>query len=318
MDKRSGRPRVVVFGYHTIGFHCLRHLIDLAEEIVLVVTHRDDPAEARWFESFGDLARSHGIPVHTPGNPNRPEFVSMIRALSPDLFLSFWYRRLLCRDLLEIPRLGAVNLHGSLLPRYRGRTPVNWVLVHGEAETGATLHYMTEEADAGDIIAQRAFPIDPDDTALTLYRKMTDVALDLFRATYPAIRAGKAPRIPQDASQATIFSRRTPEDGLVQWRSPAGTIYNLIRAVTHPYPGAFTIFRGKRLFIWAVRPLPGSGNGGLPPGSLAEVRESQGLVVSAGAGQLLLTRVQLEGEEELTGDEFASRHVVLPGEQLGD
>jgi methionyl-tRNA formyltransferase len=317
MSDRSG-PRLVVFGYHTIGFHCLRHLIDLGEEIAAVVTHRDDPAETIWFESFADLARSHGIPVHVPANPNRPEFVSMIRALSPDLLLSFWYRRLLCRELLEIPRLGAVNLHGSLLPKYRGRTPVNWVLVNGEAETGATLHYMIEEADAGDIIAQRALPIGPDDTALTLYRKMTDVGLDLFRATYPAIRDGKAPRTPQDPSQATIFGRRTPEDGLVQWRLPARTVYNLVRAVTHPYPGAVTIFRGKRLFIWAARPLPVSRNGSTPPGSLAEVREGEGLVVSTGAGQLLLTRVQLEGEEELTGDEFARRHEVSPGELFGE
>ena len=316
MSEGSG-PRVVVFGYHTIGYHCLRHLIDLGEEILAVVTHRDDPAEARWFESFGDLAQSHGIPVHVPANPNRPEFVSMIRALSPDLLLSFWYRRLLCRELLEIPRLGAVNLHGSLLPRYRGRSPVNWALVNGETETGVTLHHMTEEADAGDIIAQRKFPIDPDDTALTLYRKMTDAGLDLFGATYPVIRAGKAPRIPQEPSQATIVGRRTPEDGLIQWRSPTGTVYNLIRAVTHPYPGAFTIFRGKRLFIWAARPLPASLNGTLHPGSLAEVGEGRGLVVSTGAGQLLLTRVQLEGEEELTGDEFASRHEVGRGDRFG-
>jgi len=311
------KPRVAVFGYHTIGYHCLRHLIDLGEEIVAVVTHQDDPAETVWFESVRELARSHRIPVYSPANPNHPDFVSTIRALSPDLLLSFWYRRLLCRELLDIPRLGAVNLHGSLLPRYRGRSPVNWVLVNGETETGVTLHYMIEEADAGDIIAQQAFLIDPDDTALTLYRKVTAVGLDLFRATYPALRAGTAPRIPQDPTRATTFGRRTPEDGLVQWGSPARNVHNLVRAVTRPYPGAFTIFRGKRLFIWAARPLLASRDAGTPPGSVAEVREGEGLVVRTGAGPLLLTRVQLESGEELAGDEFARRHGVSSGELLG-
>jgi methionyl-tRNA formyltransferase len=308
----------VVFGYHTIGFRCLRHLIGLGEEIVAVVTHRDDPAETVWFESVADLARSHGIPVHLPANPNRPEFVTLIRALSPDLLLSFWYRRLLCRELLEIPRLGAVNLHGSLLPKYRGRSPVNWVLVNGEAETGVTLHYMTEEADAGDIIAQRALPIDPEDTALTLYRKMADLALELFSATYPFLKAGAAPRIPQDPSRATVFGRRTPADGLVQWQLPARTVYNLVRAVTHPYPGAFTHFRGKQLFLWGARPLAVNGDDVIPLGTVAEVRAGHGLLVGTGAGQLLLNRVQLDGEEELAGDEFARRHGVVRGERFGD
>jgi methionyl-tRNA formyltransferase len=317
VDKRPDRPRVVVFGYHTIGFHCLRHLLDLGEEIVSVVTHEDDPAETVWFESVGELARSRGIPVHLPANPNRPEFVALIRSLSPDLLLSFWYRRLLCRELLEIPRLGAVNLHGSLLPRYRGRSPVNWVLLNGETETGVTLHYMTEEADAGDIVAQRTLPIDPDDTALTLYRKMVAVAVKLFGETYPLLKTGRAPRIPQDAAAATVFGRRTPEDGLVRWHWPAARVHNLIRGVTHPYPGAFTHFRGKRLFLWDARPVTVNGHGAILPGAVIEVRAGQGLLVGTGSGSLLLVRVQLDSEEELAGDEFARRHGVGSGQRLG-
>jgi methionyl-tRNA formyltransferase len=312
------RPRVVVFGYHTIGFHCLRRLIDLGEEVVCVVTHEDDPAETVWFESVGELARGRGIPVHQPANPNHPEFVALIRSLSPDLLLSFWYRRLLCKELLEIPRLGAVNLHGSLLPKYRGRNPVNWVLVNGETETGVTLHHMTEEADAGDIIAQRAFPIDPDDTALTLYRKLVAVAVELFGETYPLLKAGRAPRTPQDPAAATVFGRRTPEDGLVRWHWSAARVYNLIRAVAHPYPGAFTHFRAKRLYLWNARPVTVNGHSTLPPGAVVEIRAGQGLLVGTGSGPLLLLRVQLDSEEELAGDEFARRHGVVAGERLGE
>lgn len=320
-DRRGAgvsRPRIVFFGYHAIGFRCLRHLIDLGEEIVAVVTHRDDPTETIWFESVSDLARSHRISVYTPDNPNHPEFVALIRGLAPDLVLSFWYRRLLCRELLEIPRLRGVNLHGSLLPKYRGRNPVNWVLVNGETETGVTLHCMTEEADAGDIVAQRMLPIDPEDTALSLYRKMADLALALFSETYPLLKTGTAPRIPQDSTQATVFRRRTPEDGLIQWGWPAGRVYNLIRAVTHPYPGAFTYFRGTRLFLWEARLAAANGIGATPPGSVTEVKAGQGFLVGTGAGRLLLTRVQLEGEEELPGDEFARGHGLVPGGHVGE
>jgi methionyl-tRNA formyltransferase len=211
-----------------------------------------------------------------------------------------------------------VNLHGSLLPKYRGRNPVNWVLVNGETETGVTLHYMTEEADAGDIIAQRALPIDGEDTALTLYRKMSDLALALFSETYPLLRTGTVPRIPQDPTRATVFRGRTAEDGLIQWGWPAGRVYNLIRAVTHPYPGAFTHFRGKRLFLWEARTPATDGRGATPPGCVAEVNAGQGLLVGTGAGGLLLTRVQLAGEEEQPGDEFGRRHGVVRGERLGE
>jgi len=213
--------KIAVFAYHSVGYECLKVLLEAGDQVVAVVTHEDDPNEEIWFPSVAELARKRRLPVYTPSNPNLPAFVELIRSQAPDLVFSFYYRRLLARELLVIPRLGAINLHGSLLPKYRGRSPVNWVLVNGERETGVTLHYMVERADAGDIIAQRRVPIDLQDTALSLFRKITAAAAELLRETLPLIKSGIAPRIPQDAGQATKFGGRHPEDGKIAWEAPA-------------------------------------------------------------------------------------------------
>ncbi|MEK7378676.1 MAG: formyltransferase, partial [Candidatus Binatota bacterium] len=290
-----GSVKVAVFAYHDIGYECLRVLIDSKEETVAVVTHEDDPKEEIWFQSVAELARQHHLPVYTPSSPNTPGFIDLIRKLAPDIILSFYYRRILSRELLAIPRLGAINLHGSLLPKYRGRSPVNWVLVNGENETGVTLHYMVEKADAGDIIAQRRVLIDREDTALSLFRKMTVAAAKLLKETYPLIKAGTAPRTPQDSQSASTFGGRRPEDGKITWESPAFSIYNLIRAVTHPYPGAFTFHNGRKLYIWAAT-LNGQANfaeeRSETPGTIEAVKRGRGMVVSTGDGSLLVTRAQ--------------------------
>lgn len=307
---------MVFFGYHTFGARCLERLLATGDTIAAVVTHADDPRETIWFESVSDTARGHGLPVYTPTSPNTAEFVGLIRSLRPDLFVSVWYRRLLSPELLAIPGLGAVNLHGSLLPRYRGRSALNWVLVNGEERTGVTLHYMVAAADAGDIIAQEAMAIDPEDTALTLYDRLVKVGTELLDRSYPAIRAGTAPRHPQDPALATLFGRRRPEDGRVSWRRPAPELYNLIRAVTHPFPGAFATFGGRRLFVWGARVEPEAHHG--EPGEVIAVRPSAGIVVATGAGGLLLIRVALEGEAEVAADEFAARHGLRAGDRLED
>lgn len=312
--------KVAVFAYHDVGYECLKALIESKEDVVAVVTHEDDPKEEVWFRSVAELAREHHLPVYAPSKTNAPDFIDLIRKLSPDLILSFYYRRLLSRELLAIPRVGGINLHGSLLPKYRGRSPVNWVLVNGEKETGVTLHYMVEKADAGDIIAQRAVPIDIEDTALSLFQKMTAAAARLFKETYPLIKAGTAPRIPQDSRLATIFGGRKPEDGKILWEWPAVAIYNLIRAVTHPYPGAFTFYNGRKLYLWAAT-LNGAGapaqRKSAPAGTIGEVEKGRGVVVSTADGSLILARGQFEGEEELAGDLLLERYKIPLGAQLG-
>jgi methionyl-tRNA formyltransferase len=307
--------RIIFMGYHNIGYVCLEALIELCrvvgDEIVAVVTHEDDPQENIWFASVARLALANYLPVYQPADPNDPAFVAAMQALQPDFLFSCYYRHMLKQPLLDLPRLGALNLHGSLLPRYRGRCPVNWVLVNGERETGVTLHYMEAQADRGDIVAQTAIPITPEDTAVTLFARMTAAAGHLCRDTYPRLRRGQAPRLPQDHSRASYFGGRGPADGRIDWRQPATAIYNLMRAVTHPYPGAFTILGGRQLFIWNGRPMASPAAGADVPGQVTARLPGEGLLVATGKGHLLITQAQWEGEPEFLGPVLATwEHLV--------
>jgi methionyl-tRNA formyltransferase len=312
--------RLIFLGYHNIGYVCLealiRHCRAFRDEIVAVVTHADDPRENIWFASVRDLAFDNYLPVYQPRDPNDPAFVAAMRKLEPDFLFSCYYRHMLKKPLLELPRRGALNLHGSLLPRYRGRCPVNWVLIHGETETGVTLHYMEEKPDKGDIVAQRAVPIASEDTALTLFARMTAAAGELLEEIYPALRAGTAPRISQDQHLASYFGGRRPEDGLIHWQQGAREIYNLVRAVTHPYPGAFTYFGGRKLFIWRGQPLAARPHAGYETGQILACMPGEGLLVATGHGQFLITQAQWEGEPEFLGPVLATwDHLV--GQKLG-
>jgi methionyl-tRNA formyltransferase len=240
--------------------------------------------------------------------------VERVVALAPDFLFSAMFRQMLKPALLEAPRRGALNLHPSLLPKFRGRAPINWALVEGETETGVTLHYMVEKADRGDIVAQRRIAIAADDTALTLHRKATAASRLLMREIYPSLAAGRAPRVAQDSSLASYYGRRTPADGEIDWNRPAKRIYDLVRAVTHPYPGAFTWHQGRRLFIWwarvadSARPV-GAGE--------VEVTSSGAVYVGAGEGALRLERVQPEGSAESSAAEWAAQDGGRAGEVLG-
>ena len=236
--------RAVVFAYHKVGVRCLKVLLAHGVDVPLVVTHEDSPGETIWFDSVAATAAEYGIAVRTPADPNTAELAREIAALAPDFLFSFYYRRMLKAPLLALPARGALNLHGSLLPKYRGRAPVNWAVLHGERETGATLHYMTGKPDAGDLVAQTAVPILPDDTAQEVFDKVTVAAEITLDAVLPGLVAGTAPRRPQDLAQGSYFGGRRPEDGVIDWRRDAGAIHNLVRAVAPPYPGAFTTVGG--------------------------------------------------------------------------
>lgn len=305
--------RCVVFAYQEIGYVCLGELLAAGAEIAAVITHDDDPGEEIWFRSVRELAERHGLPVFAPSNVNTTEWIERMRGWDPEFIFSFYYRRLLGRDLLAMARRGALNLHGSLLPRYRGRCPVNWVLIHGERETGVTLHYMEEKADSGDIVAQHVVPIAADDTAADLNRKMSKAAVELVQETYPRLCQGTAPRRPQDPASASYFGGRRPEDGRIDWQKPAAQIYNLIRAVTHPYPGAFTLWRGRRLWIWDARPQPAGATGG-KTGALTTLVPWPSIRTTA--GELQLRRVRVEGEAESDATDWAVRNGLRTGEEL--
>ena len=230
--------KAAVFAYHDVGVRCLRVLLDAGVDVPLVVTHRDDPAERIWFSSVAELACRQGI--RTLEDPAAGEIFSEVQKARPDFIFSFYYRRMLPASLLELARRGAFNMHGSLLPKYRGRAPVNWAVLKGETETGATLHEMVDKPDAGRIVDQQAVPIGPDDLAVDVFRRVTDAAETVLRRSIEKLVSGKANLRPQDLARGSYFGGRKPEDGRIDWSKSAAEIHNLVRAVAPPYPGAFT------------------------------------------------------------------------------
>lgn len=295
--------KTVVFAYHNMGLAGLDALDRAGFEIACIFSHEDDPGENCWFGSVKSWAAEKNIPVYCPDDVNRPEWIDMIAGIGPEMIFSFYYRHMLKEEILGLASRGAYNLHGSLLPAYRGRCPVNWVLVHGENETGVTLHHMVRKADAGDIVGQRAVPIAPEYTAVTLYGKLCAEAGTLLDELLPLMREGSAPRITQDISRGSYFGGRKPEDGRIDWRWPVKRIFNLIRAVTEPYPGAFcTLPDGSRFFIWwAVPEEKCEGMREKPPGTVE--REGEGIFVRTGEGRLRLMDIGTT-DERLTGDDL--------------
>ena len=303
-ESRSSRIPIAVFAYSDTGHACLERLISRGENIVLVATHEDSAGEPRWFPSVAELARSRGIEPVVFEQDASPEAIARVRAAAPELLFSFYYRGVLPEEILVIPRLGAYNVHGSLLPKYRGRAPVNWAVLKGETETGATLHVMTARPDAGDIVDQEAVPIGPDDTAADVQRRVTEAAVRVLERRLEDLKAGRVPRRPQEESAATRFGKRRPQDGRIDWSRTASEIHDLVRAVTHPYPGAFTdVFGGGKTYVWRTR-LPNLGAHDNFPG---QVRREEGrLYVACGDDYYVeVLSLQREGEEEVEANRFS-------------
>ncbi len=243
----------VVFAYHNVGVRCLRVLLDQGVRVPLVLTHEDSPTENIWYESVAQVCAERGIEAITVDDANRPDVVARIRSVAPDFLFSFYYRKMLGAEILGIPARGALNMHGSLLPKYRGRVPINWAVLHGETETGASLHYMDVKPDAGNLVAQTSVPILGDDSAHDVFQKVVVAAEITLARALPQLIAGTAPSVPLDLKAGSYFSGRKPEDGRIDWAKSARDVYNLIRAVAPPYPGAFTDIGGERIVIARAR-----------------------------------------------------------------
>lgn len=290
----DARPAIAVFAYSEVGYVCLDELLKLGANVVVVFTHEDAPGENIWFRPVGELARSNGIQVQFDVDLRKKDFVDVaaqLREMGVELILSFYYRAIIPEDILAVPQLGAYNIHGALLPKYRGRACVNWAVLNGETETGATLHVMTMQADRGDIVDREAVAILREDTAHDVFLKVADAARTIVARSLPSLEAGEASLEPQDETQATVFGRRTPDDGLIDWNKSAEEIYNMVRALTHPFPGAFTTVDGKKLYIWRARVIPGCG----VPGSIVS---RSPLLFGTGGGLLEVLSCQIEGELE--------------------
>ncbi|MEO5915264.1 MAG: formyltransferase [Luteolibacter sp.] len=283
------RPRILFFGYSEVGFACLDLLLKRGDNVIGLITHEDSPDEKIWFKTPAIAAREHRIPVFTPDSVNTPEWVAKIEEMKPDLILSVYYRHMIGQRILDIPPLGAFNMHGSLLPKYRGRAPINWAVLHGEPHIGMTLHRMVKRADAGDVVDQEGVDISPVDTAEQAFRKVLPCAATVLTRQIDHLLSGTAVETPQDESAATYFGGRKPEDGRIDWTRTSAEIFNLIRAVTDPYPGAFTESGGARLMVWWAE--PSSGQSGRP----GEILTLDPFVVATGDGALNLTRTEWRG-----------------------
>jgi methionyl-tRNA formyltransferase len=241
--------RALVFAYHNVGVGCIKALLDADIQIELVVTHADDPRETIWFGSVATLCQERGIPYVQPEASDLLELLPQFKKIAPDYIFSFYYRYMITSDMLATAGIAALNMHGSLLPKYRGRAPVNWAILHGETETGASLHIMEAKPDAGDIVGQVAVPIDPDEDATAVFAKVSNAAIEVMQAALPELLQGRVPRTPNVLANGSYFGGRKPEDGRIHWHQSAKQVHDLIRAVAPPYPGAFTDWQGARMVI---------------------------------------------------------------------
>lgn len=292
--------KAVVFAYHDMGCTGIQALLDAGYEISAIFTHPDNAGENHFFGSVARLAAEQGITVYAPEDVNHPLWVDRIRDMNPDVIFSFYYRNLLGEEILNAARHGAYNLHGSLLPKYRGRAPLNWVLVNGEKETGVTLHRMINRADAGNIVAQATVAIEENDVALTLHRKLCTSAQSLLRDALPLISTGKTTETVQDESQATVVGRRTPEDGRLIWEQPAETLHNLVRAVSDPWPGAFGFVGTNKFIVWKSRVRHDVA--AAKPGT---VISASPLIVACGSGALEIVTGQSDKGVYMQGTQLA-------------
>ena len=304
--------KAVVLAYHNIGCAGVKALLDHGFTIQAIFTHKDDPGENVWFDSVEQLAAEHDIPVFAPGNINHPLWVERIREFSPDILFSFYYRAMVGKDILGIPKNGCFNLHGSLLPKYRGRCPVNWVLVNGEKETGVTLHRMTPQPDNGDIISRQRIAISSQDTALTLHKKLTTAAERLLSEALPALLAGNFSGTVQDQALASYFGGRKPADGEIDWQESSERIYNLVRAVTRPYPGAFSYLGDQKVLFWSVS--LGEDYPDQQPGTIISTNP---LIISCNQGSVRVHAGQTENGLFMSGNQLVDELGLAAGMRLG-
>jgi methionyl-tRNA formyltransferase len=306
------KARAVVFAYHDVGVRCLKTLLSGDIEVPLVVTVPDDPHETQWYASVAATAEEYGVDWVAPADAGSAQLERAVQELAPDFIFSFYYRAMLKAPLLAAARRGALNMHGSLLPKYRGRAPVNWAILRGERETGATLHYMVERADAGDIVDQQAVPILDDDDAREVFAKVTVAAEMILARSLEPLVLGRAPRRPQPLEPGQYFGSRRPEDGRIDWHWPARRIHDLVRAVAPPFPGAFAQVGAERWQIHRTRLTDRRAASAGPPRLYCE----QGrCLVACGDGQVLqlLAAADARGPlnlAQLTG-ELAQRPLEL-------
>ena len=293
---------IVIAAYSDVGYRCTKWLLDAGEKVALIYTHADDPSEERWWESVAELGAVRGVPVHVVEDLSDPTEVVRLKAVAPDVLFSFYFRKMIPPAILAIPSKGALKMHGTLLPHFRGRAPVNWAILKGATSTGASLHYMVEKPDAGDLVDQEKVPIGADDDALTVARRVGDAAVTVLARSWAKLKAGTAPHVALDLSKGSYFGGRKPEDGQIDWSKPAREIHDLVRAVTKPWPGAFTDLFGPKVTIWKTRLSPCGGHDTFP--GKIEMTESSVIVFAGDDRPVEVLLARPEGGRDLDAAAF--------------
>jgi len=308
--------RVIFMGTPEFAVPSLDALHAAGFEIPLVVTRPDKPAgRGKHMQAPAVKLRAAalGLPVFQPPTLKKPEPQARLRAVGADAIAVVAFGAILPVELLEMTRLGAINVHASLLPKYRGSSPINWAIVNGEVESGVTTMYMAEGLDTGDILLQAAVPLDPRETAATLHDKLAELGGPLLVETLERLAAGTLTPAPQDEAASSYIPKLTREDGLLDWSLPAVALDRRIRGFT-PWPGAFTFLDGKRLNVRAAHPVDAAPT--QAPGHV-EAMTHDAVLVATTAGCLALTEVQREGKRPVAVAAFLAGHRVTVGERLG-
>jgi methionyl-tRNA formyltransferase len=306
----SGK-RVMFVGTVHEAVPALGVLLDSEVEITEVVTlPAERAASTSGFVDLEPLARAHGIEVRRCADINSADSVRHVRELRPDLMVVTGWTRLLSAELLGVPPRGVVGFHASLLPRYRGRAPVNWSILRGEARTGNTMMYLDAGTDTGDIIDQQAVPIGPDDTCATVYAKVGEAGAGMLGRHLRALLDGTAPRRPQGPAGGPPLPKRTPGMGITDWSRPARAVHDWIRALTWPYPGAFGFLAGRKIMLWASA-LDGPGAAGMAGEVLGS--DEDGVRVAAADGAILLSSMSDAGDAPGPAAAWAERNGLRPG-----
>lgn len=298
-----------------VSWRCLNALCEAGYIPALAIGYPSSLAKRTGYRSLLDLGSAFGFPVLQAENVNAPDIIERVRAARPRVHFVIGWSQLVGKELLCLPEFGSVGIHPTRLPEGRGRAPIPWSIIKGLKRSAVSLLYLDTGADTGDIIDQVEFDIADDDDAGTLYTKIEELHVRVLMNNISAILSGTAPRTSQDSACATVWPRRRPEDGLIDWRADASKVYDLIRALTHPFPGAFTMLKGQQFAIWkAARPQVREA---AAPGLVTEAGD-RGIVVSCGRGEILMTHVQPEGESERSAAEIVREGIVRRGDRFGE
>lgn len=315
--------RIAFVGCVKEGKECLQEIIAAGGDVVAIFTFTDEiAAKTSGAVSFEDISEQHEIPLYKIKNTNTPETAQLIKEINPDVIFVIGWTRLVCAEIFAIPKYGCIGMHASLLPKYRGRAPVNWALINNEKLTGNTMILLDDGVDTGDILLQRSISITLADTCGTLYDKVADAGREMIRESIPHLQKGELARTPQNHDQATVMPKRTPEDGLIDWTKPALELFNWVRALTHPYPGAFTYYQSKKLFIWdaqiahfSLQECNSELLKNTVPGMV--ISTADGITVSTGEGEILSLRaLNFEDSDKVTWKEFLSENELRVGDIL--